>query len=64
MRGSEIMMLRGRNYSKNPYTDELIAKQQKQAMRDRIDTALVYILLLLAGFAFGIFYASQFLQRV
>lgn len=58
------MMLRGRNYSKNPYTDELIAKQQKQAMRDRIDTALVYILLLLAGFAFGIFYASQFLQRV
>lgn len=58
------MMLRGRNYSKNPYTDELMEKQQKQVRRDRIDMALVYILLLLAGFALGIFYASQFLQRV
>ena len=64
MRGSEIMMLRGRNYSANPYTEELMAKQQKQARRDRIDMALVYIMLLMAGFAFGIFYASQFLQSV
>lgn len=64
MRGSEIMMLRGQNYSKNPYTDELMAERQKQARRDRIDSTLVYIMLLLAGFAFGIFYASQFLQRV
>lgn len=58
------MMLRGRNYSKNPYTDELMVKRQKLERRSRIDMALVYILLLLAGFAFGIFYASQFLQRV
>ena len=62
MRGLEIMMLRGRNYSKNPYTDERMAKQRKQANRERIDMALVYILLLIAGFALGIFYASQFLQ--
>lgn len=58
------MMLRGRNYHKNPYTDELMAERQKQAKRDRIDRTLVYILLLLAGFAFGIFYASQFLHSV
>jgi hypothetical protein len=58
------MMLRGRNYSKNPYTEELMAKQQKQLNREWIDRVLLDILITAIGFAGGVLYASQFLQRV
>jgi hypothetical protein len=64
MRGSEIMMLRGRSYSANPYTEELMAKQQKQMNREWIDRVLLDILIAAIGFAAGVFYASQFLQRL
>ena len=58
------MMLRGRNYSKNPYTEELMVKQQKQMNREWIDRVLLDILITIIGFAAGVLYASQFLQRV
>ena len=50
------MMLRGRNYSTNPYTEELMVKQQKRLNHEWIDRVLLDILITAIGFAGGVLY--------